>query len=253
MHVFVLFRNSNSIPYVHMDGVLFSLPAEAMVRIAGSLAFMHSHLDIYVLDDTISLCVTALSSFETSLLFARQLEFAFPPLFLVSILRHSHPFRLDGMDPRTAEEGRKTLPDKEAEAAAASGTSDNPNETTPQQAPQSSSSPTAAAAEGRGGGTRGGQASKTGKTINFADEKAALSAEDKENTAPGDASAGKKDDQGENAAAVKQEGNDKVIDINEEKPSAFPPLNDIPVETLYDHDKYNLSTMDPTDVFQILQ
>ncbi|ORY99458.1 hypothetical protein BCR43DRAFT_489312 [Syncephalastrum racemosum] len=133
------------------------------------------------------------------------------------------------MDPRTAEEGSKSLADKETEdTAAASGSSANKAESAPQQAPQPSSSPTPtpAAAPAPTGG---------------------------EAAAADDASSEKKAGQGANAAPVKQEGGDKVVEINEEKPSSFPPLNDIPVETLYDHDKYNLSTMDPTDVFQILQ
>ena len=33
----------------------------------------------------------------------------------------------------------------------------------------------------------------------------------------------------------------------------FPPLKDIPVEDLYDHDKYDLTTMEVTDLFRLLE
>ncbi|KAG2224450.1 hypothetical protein INT45_010516 [Circinella minor] len=53
-----------------------------------------------------------------------------------------------------------------------------------------------------------------------------------------------------------QDNNDDK-ELNEKAPTqqhgSFPPLKDIPIEQLYDHDHYDLTKMEPTDIFRLLE
>lgn len=74
------------------------------------------------------------------------------------------------------------------------------------------------------------------------------------NTAPDEPQQAEDNNQPAGAAAAEKPDQEKPSgSATNQNGKSFPPLRDIPVDELYDHDKYDLSTMEPTDVFRLLE